>query len=1459
MNLIVPVNLQALRVSPNDASLITKQSDLFAGPTTSFEELPWRDPSYTDHPGRLSRANLSANVLNPLSGGVVEQLDTGVHLHWALPDGLTRGVQQADGALAFPAVPNRWLVTRILTRGGQVAARQWVVESDRLMTEDEYTGTYFPASGRKSTAVPVGWSLIAGNDPQRDGGALYYPPSRRLGRVFELGSWQPAATPAGAAPDQVLHLDALTRQATAFTQGRPPGPLKAVGASGPAFAAYYPDSRGAFGFHDRFDDLVAAGTDLGNAAFQVSYVVVGWHSHTSDDPLRTPLFTDALAKATQANAAAPPARQADAAALRAGAVSDTYRWHYDPAAGSPDRCLYHAQATGVAWDTTVDPPGGDPRYPKCFLQPPADDPTVRLAVGGSSASAVAALIKREWVDWVAAAWAPADGQAPDIPEQIEKDLEFLIEALQLGLLHGLGGETSLPLLEQALHQSGFGALPGGQAWTVAPKASAADPADPQRFTPPEEQLPDDDNDLAGKLATLNGCQTRLEALLATVDSVRRQVFLDWYHYITAVGSGQADDATNALKDGLKTYISGQIADLWAKLDAAFGQSTAPGAATGNLPVYWSDAGTYLTVQNGRYASPSPAATLAGQIATAANAILDVLAKDGYADFELRRVERARFWQPNEPVVVATGDGLTPAQRNGTARVLPCRLPAQIIPALTAETGTTTKTSAKLAAADAADAVGLAVPALAANTTPEAGDTRPLLADVQALLGEACVMDAGLAPLLAGKLTGITGPTLAADLQAALRAAAAQIAGAWRAGAKEGDPAAMPAVLTDVTAAGGALSVTLPGQAPQGVALTAPAGAAWDDPFLPLFLAWEVSWQPFEKGATAGAATYDAGVITGRFGLDENTIDLVLTGDPPKAVGGAAALHGHIPLSSRAAEPLIDQIRQYIDAYPDENPELKQVIDHLTGKPLLSQGLGGVNPALLSRAPGMQLTVFNPFYDTEAPATGLGAGTDTLDYANVLTHFAGWAAGALADQVPLGTAGFNPLRAGYLGVVRADVVDVFGRKRRVIDSTVAADAGKVTVATPLLPPAGSGAQIALPPRLAQPARLLFEWVSGNDARYVTNAHPSTSPVTGWVVANHLDNSLMLFAPSGRPLGSLGVFGGQTTVAWQSPAGRPARSMDDDLAGDELTHFRKFATFIHGQSRAFFDALGTAIEEAHTYILADNGGGEQPYAVLMGRPLALVRAELRLELAGLPAANATLTAVQAAMAANGTGPYDWTRRDDAGLRAVNVPVRLGDRNHLSDGLVGYLIDGPDAYDTLYAPAATAATGTGVRRPAPDTLCLTPRPALDPPAAPYPGAAQQTAALRDATARSIRTAVTLLIDPRASVHATTGILPVKAIDLPAETYARALRSIEVSFFTHPVLRGAQGLELPIPDEAGFQWRWTMGVKQDGTAQPQVEALPAPRTGDRAHFRYSPQLAQDGWLTLVPQPPQPPQPPQS
>ena len=63
-----------------------------------------------------------------------------------------------------------------------------------------------------------------------------------------------------------------------------------------------------------------------------------------------------------------------------------------------------------------------------------------------------------------------------------------------------------------------------------------------------------------------------------------------------------------------------------------------------------------------------------------------------------------------------------------------------------------------------------------------------------------------------------------------------------------------------------------------------------------------------------------------------------------------------------------------------------------------------------------------------------------------------------------------------------------------------------------------------------------------------------------------------------------------------------------------------------------------------------------------------------------------------------------------------------------------------------------------------------------------------------------VLMLIDPRAQVHATTGILPTATLGLPPAQGQATASVLDLSLFAAPVLRGAGGLAIPTPAEAGY-----------------------------------------------------------
>ncbi len=103
--LLIPIHLDALCLE-TDLSVVEPKCD--------FTRLPYWDGSREVNP---DIANISEELRSRPFQDRGLQLRAGVHLHWALPDALTRGENRpgktgAARKLTFPAVPNRWLVTR---------------------------------------------------------------------------------------------------------------------------------------------------------------------------------------------------------------------------------------------------------------------------------------------------------------------------------------------------------------------------------------------------------------------------------------------------------------------------------------------------------------------------------------------------------------------------------------------------------------------------------------------------------------------------------------------------------------------------------------------------------------------------------------------------------------------------------------------------------------------------------------------------------------------------------------------------------------------------------------------------------------------------------------------------------------------------------------------------------------------------------------------------------------------------------------------------------------------------------------------------------------------------------------------------------------------------------------------------------------------------------------------------
>ncbi len=394
-----------------------------------------------------------------------------------------------------------------------------------------------------------------------------------------------------------------------------------------------------------------------------------------------------------------------------------------------------------------------------------------------------------------------------------------------------------------------------------------------------------------------------------------------------------------------------------------------------------------------------------------------------------------------------------------------------------------------------------------------------------------------------------------------------------------------------------------------------------------------------------------------------------------------------------------------------------------------------------------------------------------------------------DSSPLPAFDFNPIRSGGLKLNRLRLIDNFGLIHD-IDPTVTG-----LVAAETLRDGSKRDKPFLPPRLSQPARLNFRWLSAHPVSadvdeyadhvdfHTTNDHPDTSPVCGWLMADYLDNSVAVFSAAGTALGSIKADGTWDTPPWSERA--------PDLAGD-ITNPYLFNTVSRlTGSKTFLEAFLSATQNALEHIAPTNAHLFDTKWILMGRPMAVVRATISFELCGLPAMDQSWPALLADLHNCDAGaPWTYAKRYRRNWTAVKFPIRLGEHAQLNDGLVGYWIE--DAYgglgDPFFAPETSAiagedpridATGHQTRWRSPDDAPLN---------------------------------VTMLVDPRGVVHATTGLLPTKVISIPASHYLPVLRKFGLWFRTTPLLQPAPlpnavapgPLVLNTPAVSGFRWQW-------------------------------------------------------
>jgi hypothetical protein len=1311
--LVVPVRVDLLTVQERVEveGRVVQEATVTAGPSVDFSRLPYHDGKRDVNPGR---PYLGESVADTPFEEAAAWLPAGNHLHWALPEALTRGRHRPGGgevapSLDFPRVPDRWLVG---------AADGWsVVESDYLHPE-----------GVDASASAISYLM-----PAEQRGRS---PFRYLGRQVPLADWRPHD--AGA---QYLH------------------GLTAVGWGHPAFHAYYPDCRSVFGFHD------AAG--VGGP-----YQVFGWYSRLADDPVA-------------AYAAAHRSRS-DSELVQG--LHEEFGWHPVPEDEHP-----------VARPTRLLCAG---RW-----EPAGSQPVVRsvdhIVLGATGAEALAALL----------AGRPDPDQPdladllPEVPADLSALHEETLESILLSSRLDPDRPDAVAALLEARHDKEFVGVPGGTLWTVRARSRglAADAAQAPSSAPGTAPA-----DAAARLAELNRLQHERDVLDRQQDVLSSQLHSDWCKYQVCRYPPRGSRLDHPDVDGLRRHI--EVTSL-AALETNF---VAYDRATGALAAHAAEVSDLLAAADVR------------DVDVRAEDVLDWAGLAAAPDASLVLGEELVFRL-----------GIAPAEESLRAlavEVLGNAVRGDAVPAEVRREGVDPALLAWLYARGPDDAATVAIARMCRTLFPrpehaeQARRFGALAAERSAAVTTAHRHRAILELVLPGVLRTAPkarheldirpGPRFWRPRDPVLLLAGSGMAVSGRHPRRGGpvygavvpmgpEPASwLVAALDD--RGGSAVSPVA-----SSIAVVARlAGDPDPDPWHPIMLDWKVALHE-EPGADPDQLPgeryrYDPDHVVSRYRLRENRPDIAPR--HPEATTGshrATLVVGRATLSPHPTR----ELRKALEIRPEGtngfvNAVARQAVTVMDGASVQVASLSGLDAALLMHEPVVPVGIDDPLAFPENKAFAARV-------ANAI--------GRHTHDAPRPQLHFMPIRAGRLQVVGLRVVDSFGRLLDVpldgpgrISSSTALPAGWLGTGTDRID------VFALPPRLVPPARLRMRWLAAGRPDTggrpdESHDHPSTGPVCGWLVPNVLDERIMVHGADGEAIGSIDRPG-----RWRPAPGRdrivPPEDIDDPGLRRVVVHLLHRSPDSRGLLLA---TLGTALDQ----IQPDSHAQHRSIALLMGRPIAVVRASVRLEVLGALPLDQGWAELRAVLGG--------AERSTAGLETVRFPLRLGEHGLLDDGLLGFWVEsGADFGDgSFYAPQ-----GLG-DFPEPSGMTAG-RTDNDPVVA---GGGNVTLTVDGPTEY-----LTMLVDPRGSVHATTGILPAKVLRIPPEQYGPSLDRIGVTFLAAPVLTDPDQLRVALPAEPGHRWSW-LERTPTGWAETPAAALGQLRAD--ATLAGAQEL-REGWLKLAPVP---------
>lgn len=425
---------------------------------------------------------------------------------------------------------------------------------------------------------------------------------------------------------------------------------------------------------------------------------------------------------------------------------------------------------------------------------------------------------------------------------------------------------------------------------------------------------------------------------------------------------------------------------------------------------------------------------------------------------------------------------------------------------------------------------------------------------------------------------------------------------------------------------------------------------------------------------------------------------------------------------------------------------------------------------------------------------------------------------------------HPIRAGLVEILQLKIVDAFGNLREIRpEGLLNFDSGqppKVSIGLSLQNDRDDSGKIVIRPRIPKPSRLDFRLLAHNDdtlpatggTAALLNSDLVASPICGYLLPDHIEWAMEVFDNEGNARGQLRVadrdwtLGGiqKGQLAWDNnPGNFSAAGTAPDCGNmhlDRIINSLMDVGRIDEQERnlenageGVLSALLRAIDTTYWHSDPYGKGGINHPSFYMGRPVAVVRALLRLQVEG-----------------------GWTQLSEA-QRKHAFQVKLGSIEREIDGLLGYFID--DDYTRFYTVFPIDESGA----PIPESDQSIDHDFLS---------FDNTLDVLPETDIFL----TLLLHPQSALHLTSGFLPQKEIILLREHWEDAMAKIAPTFKVGPVLVDPTSIRMPIDDgKPQMQWKWLHRESPSSVLQSDVKS-----SDDLAGLPNGKMLAYEGWLKL-------------